>query len=325
MIYELNSFFVKMLLFWEEKIDLSTLKKYLGEYASIEKINNISETYDLSVFFIDEENKLFEKNVYVIDNYRIKLINKKLFIGRKKSDNNEILFMKRLLIDLINRFFEKKGGIFLHSSSIVYKENSVLFIGEKGAGKTTNMLYMLNNNEFSYSSNERTGLILKKGEIITYGNPARINIRANTLKLNTLLRNKLMNSLDKSKYKEYVHANLPRDCSERLVIGFDELANKLDVKVIPSAKAKMIFNLIYNPNVKFAFEEVNFDCIKPYIEKSIIDGVFPKRKKLNDIILLDNPSTIDILNSNEILYYNIFQNGTQDISNEICRILKRKL
>ena len=87
----------------------------------------------------------------------------------------------------------------------------------------------------------------------------------------------------------------------------------------------MIFNLIYNPNVKFAFEEVNFDCIKPYIEKSIIDGVFPKRKKLNDIILLDNPSTIDILNSNEILYYNIFQNGTQDISNEICRILKRKL
>lgn len=325
MFCELNNFFVNFSLSWDQEINLNLLKEYLGEYASIERVTNLSGQYDLSICFIDENNKLFDTNVYMIDKHKVKIVNNQLFIGINDLNGDEILFTKRLLIDLINRFFERKGGIFLHSSSVVFEGNTILFIGDKGAGKTTNMLYLLNNYNLAYSSNERTGLILDSGKIISYGNPARINIRANTLKSNESLKNKLWDCIDKSKYQQYVTTNLSRDCSERLVVSFNELANRLGIKTIPSSKLKIIFNLIYRPNIVFDFEEVRYEEIKTSIENSIIDGVFPQREILNKIFPIGVTTIKDILDSAEIRYYNIYQDGTRDNSQEIYKILKRKM
>lgn len=325
MFCELNNFFVNFSLSWDQGINLTLLKEYLGEYASIERVTNLSGQYDLSICFIDENNRLFDTNVYMIDNHKVKVVNNQLFIGRKELNSDEILFTKRLLIDLINRFFECKGGIFLHSSSVVFEGNTILFIGDKGAGKTTNMLYLLNNFNLAYSSNERTGLILKDDKIISYGNPARINIRANTLKSSESLKDKLWDSIDKTKYQQYITTNLSRDCSERLVISFKELANRLGIKIVPNSKLKIIFNLIYKPDIEFDYEEVRYEEIKSSIDNSIIDGVFPQREILNKIFPIGVTTIKYILDSNEICYYNIYQDDTRDNSPEIYKILKRKM
>lgn len=325
MVYELNNFFVSFSLLWDQEINLTLLKEYLGEYAIVERVTNLSGQYDLAICFIDENNSLFDTNIYMIDKHKARFVNNQLFIGRKEVNSEEILFTKRLLIDLINRFFERKGGVFLHSSSVVSEGNTVLFIGDKGTGKTTNMLYLLNNYNLAYSSNERTGLILSSDKIVSYGNPARINVRANTLKLNKLLKDKLWDCIDKSKYQQFITTNLSRDCSERLVISFNDLANKLGVQIVPSSKLKIIFNLIYEPNIVFDFEEVEYKEMKHFIESSVIDGVFPQREVLNKIFPIHATDVKDILDSDEICYYNIYQDGTRDNSPEIYKILKRKM
>ena len=139
------------------------------------------------------------------------------------------------------------------------------------------------------------------------------------------MKNKLWDCIDKSKYQQYVTTNLSRDCSERLVVSFNELANRLGIKTIPSSKLKIIFNLIYRPNIVFDFEEVRYEEIKTSIENSIIDGVFPQREILNKIFPIGVTTIKDILDSAEIRYYNIYQDGTRDNSQEIYKILKRKM
>ena len=201
--------------------------------------------------------------------------------------------------------------------------NSVVFIGDKGSGKTTNMLYMLDKGLMAYSSNERTGIINNKGVLLTYGNPARINVRANSLKFNESLRDKLFGTFDMEKYLKYSNMDLEVNCEERLVISFEDISSNLNVPIVPIAPLNSICNLKYDENIDFMMEKVDYKSMKPYIEKSIITGVFPQREKLNDLFATENVNYDSLLKNNEINYYNIYQNNTSDNSEKIIKVLRR--
>lgn len=324
MILSLSNKFVKFQIYFEKDIDLLELQNFLGAYGLIKETNNSKENYDLSIYFLGENNPIFKTDRVIIDEHIFKKDNDKLFIGMKNND--EILFIKRVLIDLINRIFENKGGIFLHSSSIVKNGQSTIFIGDKCSGKTTNMLYILNkyNHEIAYSSNERTGLIIKNNEIISYGNPARINIRENTLNLNENLKEKIWDSLVKKNYVFDDNSHLLKKCNERLVISFNDLSKSLDTQIIPTAKLRMICNLIHKPDTTFYAKKIDYNEISDDLKKSIIDGVFPNRILLND--MFENPThyNSDLLKNERICYYNIYQDGKTDNSEKIYKLLKDK-
>lgn len=322
MTFNLSNKFVKFQIYFEKDIDIVELQNFLGIYGLIEEAND-SEYYDLSIYFLDENNPKFRTNKIIIDEHIFKKENDKLFIGI--SNNDEILFIKRVLIDLINRFFENKGGIFLHSSSIVENGQSTIFIGDKCSGKTTNMLYILNkyNHDVAYSSNERTGLIMQDNEIISYGNPSRINIRENTLNLNKNLKEKIWDYLDKKNYISKNTNSLSEKYNERLVISFNDLSKRLDTQIIPTAKLKMICNLIYKPDTIFYAEKTEYNELSDDLKKSIIDGVFPNRIILNDIFENSLNDYSNLLKNEQICYYNIYQDGKTDNSEKIYKILKK--
>ena len=324
MIYNVSNKFVNFLLIDKSNININELKKYLGNYITLNKLEK-TEIYnkDLTIVLLDKNNSKIKSNAFLIDNHLVYLEGNELYIFVEKNNKNEIIFIKRLLIDLINRFFEKKQGIFLHSSSIVDSNNSIVFIGDKGSGKTTNMLYMLDKGSISYSSNERTGIIYNNGILLTYGNPARINIRANSLKFNDSLRNKLIGTFDMERYLEYSNMDLPVNCEERLVVSFEDISSKLNVPIVPIAPLNSICNLKYDKNIDFMMEKVDYESMKKDIEKSIITGVFPKRQKLNDLFATENTNYDTLLKNNKVNYYNIYQNNTSDNSEKIIKVLRR--
>ena len=324
MLYNVYNKFVNFLLFDKININIDKLKKYLGNYINFEELD-VSKNcnIDLSIVILDKNTTKIKSNAILLDSHFVCLAENELYVYIEKNNKNEILFIKRLLIDLINRFFEKKQGFFLHSSSIIDLNNSVVFIGEKGSGKTTTMLYILEKGLSGYSSNERTGIIYKDGQLLTYGNPARINVRANSLKSNDSLRKKLVGSFNMEKYLEYSCVDLPFNCEERLVVSFDDISTKLNAPIMPVAPLMSICNLQYDKNIDFLMEKVDYSHIRANIEKSIISGVFPLRDKLNDIFPIENIIDVDVLKNQQLNYYNIYHNNTCDNSDKIIKVLRR--
>lgn len=320
---------VRFNLYLENDLFISKLKKYLGDYILFrsdyqtekEEINDI----DLSIIIIEKEaqaeNWKFQRRA--INGFNCALKDEKFYIILGQNNlNDNILFLKRILSDLVNRFIEIKGGMFFHSSSIVALEKSVIFIGDKGTGKTTNMLYILKNGEFDYCSNERTGLIKIDDSIITYGSPARINIRVNTLEQNEKLRKLLWDKININDYKKYKNLSLSRECSERVVVSFEDICNSLNISSVPFSNLGAICNLIFDPIIDFKIEKITYDEIKPYLLSSKINGVFEQREELNDIFECENNSLDNILrNINNVTYYNIRQNNSKDNSAEIMEII----
>lgn len=322
--YILKNEFIKFNVIIDNDIDIIELENFFGNYAKFEQKSKDNNQFDLTIKITNNTNLFLGKdNYFIVDNHMAIYKDNIIYVlsNNKKED---ILFIKRLLSDLINRYIEKKGGIFLHSSSIVDDSKSIIFIGDKGSGKTTNMLYILEQYQLGYSANERTGIILKDDIIRTYGNPARINIRANTLNKNEKLIEKLWCCIEKEDYEKYKSMLLSRDCSERLIVSFRDLEERLGVKIIPFANIYAICNLIYDSNIDFYMEKVNYDTIKESLENSIINGVYPNRSILNDVFETETINIDKLLYRNDINYYNIYHNASYNNSENIIKILKRE-
>lgn len=313
--YIIKNRYVSIGLNVEDDIDIESIKFYLGPYVKIDKYNNEILDYTLNFFY-----NISKLNDFFIDNHFCCCNDKELSI-KIESRDEEILFIKRVIIDIINRIFESKGGLFLHASSIVDDGNTTIILGEKGAGKTTNMLYILDSSDMQYSSNERTGIILADG-VKTYGNPARINIRANSLAGNQSLRNKLIGCIDYAEYEKQLSLSLPCNCSERLLLSLDDVTRCLKTTINPYGTLKNIINLKKTLRKEFEYEEVQYLDIEPDLRRSIIPGIYPIRYKLNEVIPVYD-SSLDILNSNDVHYYNIHHNSHGNNSEEIIKLIRR--
>lgn len=302
------------------------LENYINfqDWDNVEHSSRGEKEVDLTIVLVSNLNELYGEQTIKIDNHLCSIFNKKIYILLEPNNNNDI-FLKRMLSDLVNRFIEIKGGIFLHSSSVVDINKSIVFIGNKGSGKTTNMLYLLNQGGLKYSSNERTAIIKLQNKIVTYGNPSRINIRADSLANNDLLRKKLWDAIDQKKYAEYKEMPLSRDCSERLVITYSDICRCLNVNCIPTSELGAICNLIYSPSDSFRMEEMEYKEFIDDVYESSIDGVFEQREILNSIFPASDPKSFLFLGNEDIRFYNVYQNNSSDNSAKIIKRLKRDL
>ena len=104
-----------------------------------------------------------------------------------------------------------------------------MFIGNRGNGKTTNMMYMLEHKGISYVSNDRTGLKLDEetGNIIMIGIPSRINIRPGTIEQNQMLKNKLSSILNQKGYNDVLKYKEPASMKSRMTFSIQELKDTL--------------------------------------------------------------------------------------------------
>lgn len=152
---------------------------YVGK---TQEVDHIKGEYGESILlFIEGGNKYYynEDNgsiFYWEDNYNLIIYNsdkKGLFIDTYRA-------IRQIMIgDLLNR-----GGIIIHSSSVYIGNKGYLFVGNKGAGKTTSLFQYLNSQrtDIYYGSNERTILVTKNGKLFMYGWPGTAFVGVGTIK-----------------------------------------------------------------------------------------------------------------------------------------------
>lgn len=231
-----------------ETVVLKTKYSKILIYSEIDGIKEKIQPYLYSYAILTSENKVdnIDATVYIFkskDNNRIMKVNSKnreigVLLNSINRDNQ--LFLKRLLINLNNRILESKGVIFIHASSVSYNGNGIMFIGERGNGKTTNMLYMLNQKGVEYVANDRTGIKLneKTGVIEMIGIPSSINVRPGTLEKNELIKNKLMPVLAKRGYYELVNDTDNKSMNSRMTLTIQEIKDNLGITEKPISLLK---------------------------------------------------------------------------------------
>jgi hypothetical protein len=94
------------------------------------------------------------------------------------ADIDELKKYSRLAIrDIVQKEFERRGGVTLHASSVYDDEgNSICILGNKGSGKTTILLEYVINRHYRHGGLDRVMIRQEGDKIITYGWPLLYNI-----------------------------------------------------------------------------------------------------------------------------------------------------
>lgn len=321
--YQLSNGFYDLSLENETDINVLKLKKYFFNYINIEEKNNNDENENILV--IRDKEKYNKENFeieYIIDEHKVCIENNKIVIFLDNTEKDTI-FLKRFIIDYMNRIIEKNGGMFLHGSTIINKNDAIIFTGKKMSGKTTNMLFMLEKEGFNYSSNEKVALVKRKNKIYSYGCPSNINIRVGTIKYNANILKKLKMYIDTKEYEESL-IKPSNSKEERIVFTASELSNSFDTNIEPIGIVKCICNLTFLPEVDFSMRELSYKEKLIILKRNIISGVYPTREEiLNKIVTNDYSGKIEDLT--DIKCYNICHNNTVNNTEKILTRIKEDL
>lgn len=91
------------------------------------------------------------------------------------SNMNNVMKMSKNTIRLcITLLLRKKGWALIHASGVVKNEKGIIFVGNKGAGKTTSMLQALMDNDTSFLGNDRLMIHPKRNLVLGWPTTALI-------------------------------------------------------------------------------------------------------------------------------------------------------
>lgn len=320
--YILFNDFCKFYLINNCDIEINKLEEYFYTYINIKEC--LEKENDNEIVLILESENSFNNNIYdeqyAIESHKLCIKDKNIILFLKKND---VLFLKRLIIDIMNRIIETKGGRFFHGATVVKDGKSIIFTGDKMSGKTTNMLLMLNENNFNYLSNEKVALIKQDNNIYTYGCPSNINVRVGTLEYNNDIYNRLKECINTNGYKTKLkHLDYTKE--DRLVFTASELSESFEKRIEPIGIAQCICNLVFLPDVDFLMRELSYKEKLIMLKKSLISGVYPTREDIiNKIFIEDKKMKLDDFSN--IKCYNIFHNNTKNNVNRILTRVKEDL
>ena len=298
------------------------IKPYFYSYMDIENNSN-NEKSDIKLYlFNDEKQNSRYENELDGNPISISKANKEVATIIKSRNEEAVLYIKRVLENLRNRILESKGALFLHSSGVSIDNNGILFIGNKGNGKTTNMLYMLERENVSYISNDNAALMPTENRTDIIAAPTRMNIRIGTLENNQHLKEKLWNSINIYQYYDLLNNYNETNTNERLLLSLEDLKTNLGIKESPIVKLNSIVYTQYDKNTKFDMKRITTNDMLALIKGQVINGVYKEHKILESCIDKKEPNIEDFIN-NDYNYFYLKQNCNN--SDKIYSILSRDL
>ena len=322
--YRLSNSFYNVLLINETDIDINSLKKYFYNYISVEECNDLNNAD--TILLIKKKYSFVNYDIkYTIDNHILYFDRNDCVVLLLDNSDSEVIFLKRFIIDLMNRIIEKNGGIFLHGSTLVNNNNnkSIIFTGESNSGKTTNMLRLLEKSQFDYSSNERVALIRDDNEIYSVGCPSNINVRINTLRYNDSIFNKLCNYIDFNEYK--IKTKICNNSIDtKLNFTALQISNSFNKNIKPIGNIRCICDLNYVVGHSFVMKELSEKEKLSVLKENLISGVYSSRKDVFKKILLQEKS-IDFRDFTDIKYYNIYHDNKDDNIEKILKLVKEDI
>lgn len=273
--------------------------------------------YGYATLSTEDSKDNIDATVYIFqtikNNRSMKINAQKQEIGILLEDMNRDnqLYLKRALINLNNRILESKGVIFIHASSISYNGNGIMFIGERGNGKTTNMLYMLNQKGIEYVANDRTGIKLNKetGKVEMLGIPSSINVRPGSIEKNSTLKTKLMPVLSKKGYYELIKDTDNKSMKSRMCLTIQEIKDNLGITERPISILQGIVFLNYDQNIEYNVANISLEEMTKKLEEQRISGVFSGTKEIENVIEVQQLEIKDILKQQKIKTMEITQNS----------------
>lgn len=305
-------------------LNIDEFSKYFYNYINIIEYDSKKEITGKKIVLKDVKdfhNQNNASSIYTIENHKLIQDNNNtiLFINSRE----DILYLKRFIIDYINRIIEIDNNFFLHGSSVVKDGQSIIFTGEKMSGKTTNMLQFLDECGYNYSSNEKVAIIKKNDNLYSYGCPSNINVRVGTLKYNPNLFSNLSSYINPLDYYSLFDENQIID-EKRIVFTAENIANAFDAEIKPTGKIKCICNLTFLPEVDFSMRELSYIEKLSIIRRNLISGIYPTRKDIiEEILPIDSENKIDFLDS--LRYYNVCHNNRNNNAKKIVERIKEDI
>lgn len=237
----------------------------------------------------------------VIDNYQIadredenetyNYINFKkdvLSVHFDHYDISKVQFMQRIMINTFITELQRKGYVIVHGACVAKDGQCYIISGNKGAGKTTTMLKLLEHG-YDFISNDKVAIKKINGEIIACGIPHSMGIIA------------------KDVQKYHIEPRYGRYEGPKVYFRVSELSKALDVSVYNKSVLKGIIFPKYQPGTQDIESSLCEDNLNQFGPDNIFeeDAVADQKSYLLDIlqpIEYANPSVV-----NEVPGYNVIQ------------------
>lgn len=221
-------------------------------------------------------------NIILLQNGYIEIdkINKKIIIRVIDLVNNQQIF-RVVIRNVIQKEWERLGGLLIHASAAVYQNKTYLFVGKKGSGKTNFLLHFLKKNA-QILSFDKVILNYEKNTIKCYGWPTYFNIDIPTvLRFADLLElNKIENERPHIDGKISLIAEQVRHMglinegilSEIIFPKFNEFQNSIKIEKLSTIK---VLDILQNECLTYTHSEdwhnmVNFNWKINRIKKNKI-------------------------------------------------------
>lgn len=186
-----------------------------------------------------------------------------IFILCPESFQNPERILLRLIREVLYRTLENESYVSLHGSACLFEGNTIAFIGDKGAGKTSSMMHMLQMGA-DYISNDR--LLVGKGWACeTIPLPIRISKKS----LGTYpIMNSFVSGSSNTRLSRYYYAESEL---EKLELTPKELTEVGRVKPISGTELKGIFI----PQIRQGHSQISHEIPpKEYIFNTLMNNKF---------------------------------------------------
>ena len=169
---------------------------------------------------------------------------------KASSDENRNLTIKFFVDNLFNRLLEHNNYIGVHASCVEKFGRSVLFVGERLAGKTTSMLTMLNDG-YNLISNDYTAIkyLDKEGYLDAFGINNDIFIRMSKKFSSKDINQKYVKI---AKEQNVCCSDIEKLQDNRIMLSHYDLAKLNGVEFKPSGKVELIIFPRYVSGIKEA-------------------------------------------------------------------------
>ncbi len=182
--------------------------------ADYEKLLEKQEQYShnlINCFLLDNRVIIFpgfkiNNNELIVsdDNFKVfYLIDKehgKIQILTTKNNYRARIALMRVIRELTMNYYMVSQGIFIHGSAFEIDGKAMIIVGNKGAGKTTLMLYNLLNKRTKYLSNDRLFILEESNNYLVKGMPTIASILPSSLEMLPTFKSRLYASFFNVQY-----------------------------------------------------------------------------------------------------------------------------
>jgi len=283
-------------------------------------------SYDEGMLFLPSDNSvtLCKED----DPILVMLEDNNLFIIIKEGVTSYPKYMLRYIRDTLVRWNEEHASYLFHAGGVVYQNQGIIFLGEKGAGKTTSVMCMLDTETaLCFLANDR--IMISEQGMLSYV-PLSIRISHSTIKHTKKLKRFYQSNLLS---RANLPPELPASGEEKIEFTPQEVGNAYNCSLIDQAPLKLIVIPYFSLNhetlsmerysVNTAIDIMKACCYTPRDERWK-DTWITERIQSDDNLRKSRDKFIENLISSQPTYVMQFgpHNSSKEIKSNIIQLLK---